>query len=50
VSGSIIDYYYTQIIGNPKCLPVIKGASNFNARWIIDADQVRCPAELAMTI
>ena len=41
VSGSIIDYYYTQIIGNPKCLPVIKGASNFNARWIIDGDQVR---------
>lgn len=40
VSGSIIDYYNTQIIGNPKCLPVIKGASNLTARWIIDGDQV----------
>ncbi|KAF1938191.1 beta-1,3-exoglucanase [Clathrospora elynae] len=31
ISSSIIDYYYTQIIGNPNCLPTILAASNFTA-------------------
>jgi len=39
VSSPIIDYYYTTIIGNPNCLPVIKASSSFSARWVIDGDQ-----------
>ncbi|KAF2033454.1 exo-beta-1,3-glucanase-like protein [Setomelanomma holmii] len=30
ISSSIIDYYYTQIIGNPNCLPVIQASANFS--------------------
>lgn len=41
VTSPIIDYYYTQLIGNPGCLPVIKASASFNARWVIDGDQVR---------
>lgn len=29
ISEAIIDYYYTQIVGNPNCLPTIKASSNF---------------------
>ncbi|KAI0129129.1 pectate lyase superfamily protein-domain-containing protein [Xylariales sp. AK1849] len=39
VSGAIIDYYYTQIIGNPNCMPIIKAASSFSDAWIIDGDK-----------
>ncbi|TID27272.1 putative Exo-beta-1-3-glucanase [Venturia nashicola] len=39
VSEPIIDYYYTQIIGNPNCLPVIKASSNFTSRWVIDGNK-----------
>lgn len=37
----IIDYYYTQIIGNPipGCMPTIKAASTFTGRWLVDGDQ-----------
>ncbi|KAL2885982.1 Glucan 1,3-beta-glucosidase [Ceratocystis lukuohia] len=42
ISSSIIDYFYTQIIGDPTNLPVIKGASNFStdslAGGLIDAN------------
>ena len=38
VSQPIIDYYYTQIIGNPNCLPIIKASAGFTARWVIDGD------------
>ena len=31
ITSSIIDYYYTNIIGNPNCLPVIQASSNFAA-------------------
>lgn len=41
VSSPIIDYYYTQIIGNPACMPVIKASSSFADRWVIDGDAVR---------
>ncbi|RDI79929.1 hypothetical protein Vi05172_g9961 [Venturia inaequalis] len=41
VSDSIIDFYYTQIIGNPNCLPVIKASSNFTSRWVIDGNKDR---------
>lgn len=39
VSSPIVDYYYTQIIGNPNSLPVIKATSNFTAFALIDGDQ-----------
>jgi glucan 1,3-beta-glucosidase len=42
ISSSIVDYYYTNIIGNPNCLPVIQASSNFTAPagniGLIDAD------------
>lgn len=31
ISASITDYYYTQMIGNPNCLPTIKATANFTA-------------------
>ncbi|KAK8065265.1 hypothetical protein PG997_012012 [Apiospora hydei] len=39
VSDSIVNYYYTQIVGNPNCMPVIKGNSEFKARWVVDGNQ-----------
>lgn len=39
ISAPIIDYYYTQIIGNPNDLPVIKATSNFTKLALIDGDQ-----------
>ncbi|KAL8958790.1 MAG: hypothetical protein Q9193_004221, partial [Seirophora villosa] len=38
VSSPIIDYYYTQIIGNPNSPPVIKATSNFSAIAVIDGN------------
>lgn len=42
VSSSIISYYYTQIIGNPKCMPTLRAAPGFaNAAGtigVIDGD------------
>ncbi|KAF2640499.1 pectin lyase-like protein [Massarina eburnea CBS 473.64] len=29
LSSSIVNYYYTQIIGNPNCLPTLKAKANF---------------------
>jgi glucan 1,3-beta-glucosidase len=46
VSSPIIDYYYTQIIGNPNCMPVIKAASSFNGAWVIDGDQYQAGGAL----
>jgi len=31
ISSSIIDYYYTQIIGDPINLPVLKGCASFHS-------------------
>ncbi|KAK9781755.1 putative Exo-beta-1,3-glucanae [Seiridium cardinale] len=39
VSGAIVGYYYTQIIGNPNCLPVIKATSDFSDAWVFDGNQ-----------
>jgi hypothetical protein len=36
ISSSIIDYYYTQIIGNPNCLPTLLATSNFTGLGLID--------------
>lgn len=38
ISSSIIDYYYTQIIGNPNDMPVLKATSNFTGLGLIDGD------------
>ncbi|KAK3722123.1 hypothetical protein LTR37_002556 [Vermiconidia calcicola] len=42
VNTSIVDYYYTQMVGNPKCLPTIKAFSTFAATngtiGLIDGD------------
>lgn len=39
VSAPIIDYYMTQIVGNPNCMPTIKASSGFSGAWVIDGDQ-----------
>jgi len=31
ISSAIIDYYYTQIIGNPNCLPTLKASPSYNS-------------------
>ncbi|KAK3315892.1 glycoside hydrolase family 55 protein [Apodospora peruviana] len=38
IGSPIIDYYYTQIIGNPCSLPVLKATSSFSARWLLDGN------------
>lgn len=30
ISNSIVDYYYTQLIGNPNCMPTIKATAGFS--------------------
>ncbi|KAK5137834.1 hypothetical protein LTR08_006602 [Meristemomyces frigidus] len=40
INGSIIDYYYTQLIGNPNCLPTIRAFATFaGGLGLIDGDQ-----------
>ncbi|KAK5118314.1 hypothetical protein LTR62_002827 [Meristemomyces frigidus] len=40
ISASIIDYYYTQIIGNPNCMPTIRAFATFSGGLgLIDGDQ-----------
>jgi Pectate lyase superfamily protein len=38
VTRPIVDFYYTQLIGNPNCIPVIKADPSFTASYIIDGD------------
>jgi hypothetical protein len=38
VSSSIIDYYYTQIIGNPNNLPILKATASFKGFGLINGD------------
>ncbi|KAF2749511.1 glycoside hydrolase family 55 protein [Sporormia fimetaria CBS 119925] len=38
VSKPIIQYYYTQFIGNPHDLPVLKASPSFEGMGLIDAD------------
>ena len=38
VSAPIIQYYYTQFVGNANSLPVLKAAANFQGIAVIDAD------------
>jgi len=42
ISSSIIDYYYTQMIGNPNCIPVLQASANFSGATgfgMIDGDR-----------
>ncbi|CAG8892931.1 unnamed protein product [Penicillium egyptiacum] len=39
ISSSIIDYYFTQLIGNPNSIPVIKATADFTGLGLIDGDQ-----------
>ncbi|KAA8567338.1 hypothetical protein EYC84_010368 [Monilinia fructicola] len=43
ISSSIIDYYYTQIIGNPNSLPTLKATPNFSGFGLIDGDPYYSP-------
>lgn len=38
ISTPIVQYYYTQFIGNPTNKPVIKGSSNFTGIALFDSD------------
>jgi glucan 1,3-beta-glucosidase len=38
ISSSLIDYYFTQIIGNPNDMPVLQATSNFTGLGLIDGD------------
>lgn len=52
VSSSIISYYYTQIIGNPKCKPTIKAAPGFantaGTIGVIDGDPYGSDGQLQL--
>ena len=39
ISSSIIDYYITQLIGNPNCPPTLKATATFTGLGLIDGDQ-----------
>lgn len=39
ISSSILDQYYTQMIGNPNDLPVLKATSGFSGFGLVDADK-----------
>lgn len=39
VSKSIIDYYFTQLVGNPNSRPVLKASPNFKGMGVIDGDE-----------
>ncbi|KAI9727316.1 MAG: hypothetical protein M1828_006935 [Chrysothrix sp. TS-e1954] len=38
VSSSIVDFYYTQLIGNPNCMPILLPTTNFTGLGVIDGD------------
>lgn len=38
VSRSIVDYYFTQLVGNPNARPVIKATAAFEGLGVIDGD------------
>jgi hypothetical protein len=46
ISAPIVDYYYTQIIGNPNCIPIIKASADFNGSYVIDGDQYQPSGDL----
>lgn len=51
ISSSIIDYYYTQIIGDPNNMPIIKASADFSNRYLclIEADKYTSSGFLQFT-
>ncbi|KAK4151575.1 pectate lyase superfamily protein-domain-containing protein [Chaetomidium leptoderma] len=47
VSSPIIDFYNTQLIGNPGCMPVLKATSGFEGRWLLDTNEYQPSGGLA---
>ncbi|KAJ4288747.1 hypothetical protein N0V88_007281 [Collariella sp. IMI 366227] len=47
ISSPIIDFYYTQLIGNPGCPPVLKATANFEGRWLLDTNPYQSSGSLA---
>jgi glucan 1,3-beta-glucosidase len=47
ISSSIIDFYYTQLIGNPNCPPVLKATPGLTGSALIDGDQYQSSGNLA---
>lgn len=39
ISTPIVDFYFTQLIGNPNSLPILKASSGFKGGYLIDGDQ-----------
>lgn len=39
ISTPIVDFYFTQLIGNPNSLPTIKASPGFKGGYLIDGDQ-----------
>ena len=40
LSASLIDYYETQLVGNPNCLPVLRATANFTGGFgVIDGNR-----------
>lgn len=39
ISSPILDFYFTQIVGNPNSLPTIKAISDFKGYYVIDGNQ-----------
>jgi glucan 1,3-beta-glucosidase len=47
ISSSIIDYYYTQLVGNPNCPPVLKATPDMEGLGVIDGNQYQSTGGLA---
>jgi glucan 1,3-beta-glucosidase len=43
ISSSIIDYYYTQLVGDPTNRPVLKATAGFSGFGLIDGDKYYSP-------
>ena len=39
ISSSLIDYYNTQLLGNPNSVPTLKATRGFTGFGVIDGDQ-----------
>ncbi|KAJ5909416.1 Pectin lyase fold/virulence factor [Penicillium tannophilum] len=49
ISTSIIDYDFTQLIGNPNSIPVIKATAGFTGLGMIDGDQYQSSGNAGWT-
>ncbi|KAI1118207.1 glycoside hydrolase family 55 protein [Nemania sp. NC0429] len=46
VSSSIVSYYATHLVGNPKSLPILKATASFNGFGVIDGAQYQAGGAL----